>query len=209
MLFKSSKREGLVSLAEYKEAMKEGQDAIYYILGEDEKLLKNSPLLEKFNEDGIEVLILDTEVDNIVMPMVNKYKEIDLKSVSSVTSAEALMGYEDFVNRVKEILKDDIKDVKVTNRLKNSPSCLVYDDSDPSNAMNKILKQMGQAVPDAKPIFEINIEHPIIKKLLTNDKIFEDGIKLLFDGAKMAEGSKLSDMSEYIQRVNRVLLQAL
>ncbi len=223
LLFKSTKRD-TVSLKEYKEAMKEGQKSIYYITGEDEKMLKNSPLIESFKAKDIEVLILDDEVDALIMPMVTEYDKTPVKSVSTSDideeqkedkKEEDKKKEEEFSKilvKLKEILKDEVKDVKLSSRLKESPSCIVFDKNDPDFAMQEMLKQMGQTnLPKVKPILEINPDNEIIKKLSQNDSLSEinDIAYILYDQARLIEGMKLEDSTEFIKRINKILTKAI
>ncbi|MBP6497657.1 MAG: molecular chaperone HtpG [Campylobacteraceae bacterium] len=222
-LFKSSKKEGLVSLKEYKEGMSEDQKSIYYITGENERILRNSPLIEQFKAKNIEVLLLDEEVDAIVFPMVGEYDKTPIKPVNNSDIDEEIKEdktkieedektYGEILVKMKEILKDDAKDVKISSRLSDSPSCLVYDKNDPDFQMQQMLKQMGQDnLPVVKPILEINPEHEIFKKLLAKGDLLElhDIAYLLLDQAKLQEGMKIEDISAFAKRLNRFIAKAL
>lgn len=222
-LFKSSKKEGLVSLKEYKEGMGEDQKSIYYITGENERILRNSPLIEQFKAKNIEVLLLDEEVDAIVFPMVGEYDKTPIKPVNNSDIDEEIKEdktkteedektYGEILVKMKEILKDDAKDVKISSRLSDSPSCLVYDKNDPDFQMQQMLKQMGQDnLPVVKPILEINPEHEIFKKLLAKSDLLElhDIAYLLLDQAKLQEGMKIEDISAFAKRLNRFIAKAL
>ena len=223
VLFKSSKREGLVSLKAYKESMPSDQKSIYYITGENEKLLRNSPLIEQFKAKNIEVLLLDEEVDAIVFPMVNEYDKTPIKPVNHSDIDEEIKEdkakieedektYKEILVKMKEILKDDAKDVKISSRLSDSPSCLVFDKNDPDFQMQQMLKQMGQDnLPAIKPILEINPEHEIFKKLSAKSDLLElsDITYLLFDQAKLSEGMKIEDTAAFTKRLNRFIAKAL
>ena len=222
-LFKSSKKEGLVSLKEYKEGMSEDQKSIYYITGENERILRNSPLIEQFKAKNIEVLLLDEEVDAIVFPMVGEYDKTPIKPVNNsdideeikedkTKTEEDAKTYGEILVKMKEILKDDAKDVKISSRLSDSPSCLVYDKNDPDFQMQQMLKQMGQDnLPVVKPILEINPEHEIFKKLLAKSDLLElhDIAYLLLDQAKLQEGMKIEDISAFAKRLNKFIAKAL
>ena len=223
LLFKSTKRDN-VTLKEYKEAMKEGQKSIYYITGEDEKMLKNSPLIESFKAKDIEVLIMDDEVDALIMPMVTEYDKTPVKSVSTSDideeqkedkKEEDKKKAEEFSKilvKMKEILKDEVKDVKISSRLKESPACIVFDKNDPDFAMQEMLKQMGQTnLPKVKPILEINPDNEIVKKLSQNDSLAElnDIAYILYDQARLIEGMKLEDSSEFVKRINKLLAKVV
>lgn len=223
MLFKSSKRDSLASLKEYKEQMKDGQKSIYYITGENENMLRYSPLIERFKKEDIEVLLLDEEIDSIVMPMVHEYDKLPIKPVNHSdideeiktqvdVSSENLEKFAPLLAKMKEILKDEVKDVKVSNRLNDSPSCLIYDKNDPDFQMQQMLKQMGQDnLPTIKPILEINTEHEILTKLLEKDdvNILNNVTYLLLDEARMQEGMKIDDMPNFAKRLNSLIVKAL
>jgi molecular chaperone HtpG len=219
LLFKSSSRDELIDLEQYKEAMKEDQKEIYYITGESESLLKNSPLIEGFNEKGIEVLILDDEVATIVIPNIGQYTEVALVSAntanigtSDVDTKELDEKFAEILLKMKEELKDEVKDVKISTRLKKSPACLVYDKEDPDFAMQQMLKQMGQGdLPPVKPILEINASHEIFTKI--EDKkdfiALSNASHVLLDLAKLSEGMKIEDSSDFAQRVSKLLASSL
>ncbi|MDO5045932.1 molecular chaperone HtpG [Campylobacter sp.] len=218
-LFKSSKREGLISLKEYKEAMNKDQKSIYYISGNNESMLKNSPLLESFKKKGIEVLIMDEEIDTIVMPMVDEFDKTPIKSIthSDVDSeikdeSEAVdeSKHVEILAKMREILKDEVKDVKLSSRLSESAAVLVYDKNDPDFAMQNILKQMGQSnIPKAKPILEINPDHEIFEKLSKNEMMIHDISTLLLDMAKLNEGMSIDNPAEFSKTLTKIILKAL
>jgi molecular chaperone HtpG len=215
--FKSTKSDGYTSFSEYKDRMKEDQKAIYYITGENEKTLRSSPLLEAWNRKDIEVLIMDDDIDEIVIPAVGKYKEIELKSLNRSDALDDMKSQDDkeqekklapLVKRIKKILEDEVKDVRASTRLSDSPSCIVADEKDPTIQLQHILKSMGQLeVPEVKPILEINPGHKIVKKLeKTEDKtLFEDIARLLFEQALLMEGVQPKDTPAFVQRLNRTL----
>ncbi len=220
LLFKSNKRDELVDFATYVKDMKEDQKEIYYIIGDDANMLKASPLLESFNEKGIEVLLMDDEVDAIVVPNIHMYKETPLKAVNSTdveeTDKEKLKEaeekYAEVLVKMKELLKDDVKDVKVTSRLKNSPAVLVYDKDDPDFAMQQMLKQMGQMeLPPIKPILEINPDHEIFKKVLEKNALnqLDTVAHVVLDLAKLSEGMKIEDPVDFSKRIYDLLEKTL
>lgn len=223
LLFKSTKREN-ITFKDYKEAMKEDQKSIYYITGEDEKLLKNSPLIESFKDKDIEVLIMDDEVDALIMPMVNEYDKTPVKSVSTSDideeqkeekKEEEKKPTEEVAKtlaKMKEALKGEVKDVKISSRLKESPACLVFDKNDPDFQMQEMLKQMGQDnLPKVKPILEINPEHEIVKKLSQTDSLptINDIAHILYDQARLIEGMKIEDSSDFVKRINKLLAKSI
>lgn len=219
--FKSTKSDGLTSFAEYKSRMKPDQKTIYYISGGQESVLRNSPLIELYKKKDIEVLIMDSEIDEIIIPSVNKYKDVDLKSVNRSDAADDLKEEKDkeaekevksLVNKIKEVLKDHVKDVKASTRLSDSPSCIVADQADPTMHMQHLMKAMGQDnMPKVKPILEINPEHDIIKKLNeTKDKaVIEDVSWLLLEQAMIIEGVKIEDPTNFIKRLNKFLSKGI
>jgi molecular chaperone HtpG len=215
--FKSTKVEGLTSLADVKSRMKTDQKSIYYITGGSESLLRNSPLLEIYKKRDVEVLILDDEIDEIVFSGVDKYGEIDLKSVNKASTSEDLKDESEpdqaealkpLIDKLKAALGDRVKDVRASVRLADSPSCIVSDESEPSLQMQQMLRAMGQKdIPAPKPTLEINPDHEIVKKLLArgDDSVTQDAAWLLFDQALLMEGVPLQDPASFVQRLNRVL----
>ncbi|HOU85529.1 MAG TPA: molecular chaperone HtpG [Spirochaetota bacterium] len=218
--FKSTKREGFVSFAEYVSSMNSDQKSIYYITGGTEENLKNSPLLEYYRKKDIEVLIMDDEIDEIVIPSLFKYKDFDLKAVNRTDSADELKtedekkseeSAKDVIEKIKKILGDKVKDVKASSRLSDSPCCVVADSTDPSFQMQAMLKAMGQSGGDVKPVFEINPNHVIIKKLesTSDEAVLENTVNLLFVQAMMLEGGKIDNTASFAKAMNAMLEKAL
>ena len=219
--FKSTKETGLVSLREYVERMRDEQKSIYYITGQNQISLQNSPLLEMYNKKDIEVLLLDDEIDEIIISSVPKYDEKDLKSVNRSGAADDFSEESDkdvqkslqpVVKKIKKVLGDKVKDVKLSNRLSDSPSCIVADENDPTAQMQEMMKSMGQMdMPTIKPILEINPNHNIVVKLKekTKQKSFEGIALLLFEQALIQEGVKLEDPSGFVERLNKVISDTL
>ena len=215
--FKSTKVEGFTSLADVKSRMKEGQKGIYYITGGTEALLGSSPLLEIYKKKDIEVLILDDDFDEMIFAGVDKYGDVDLKSVNKTTTAEDLKdeaeadkteGLKPLLEKLKATLGENVKDVRVSVRLAESPSCIVSDDQEPSLQMQQMLRAMGQtSIPSAKPTLEINPDHEIVKKLVAqgNDAVAEDAAWMLLDQALLMEGETLKAPAAFVQRLNRIL----
>lgn len=218
---KTTKAEGLTSLADVKSRMQDGQKAIYYITGGTEALLRTSPLLEIYKKKGIEVLVLDDEIDEIVFSGIDKYGDIELKSVNRTTTSDDFKDeaqadkseeVKPLLEKIKAILGDHVKDVRASARLADSPSCIVTDEDEPSARMRQMMKAIGQQnLPDLKPTLEINPEHAIVQKLLNNadEKVTEDAAWLLFDQALLLEGTPLQDPAAFVQRLNRVLQQSV
>jgi molecular chaperone HtpG len=215
--FKSTKVEGLTSLADVKSRMKDGQKGIYYITGGAEGLLRTSPLLEIYKKKDLEVLILDDDIDEIVFSGIDKYGEIDLKAVNKASTSEDLKDetepdqtekLQPLLDKLKATLGDRVKDVRASVRLADSPSCIVSDEHEPSMKMQQMLRAMGQTnIPALLPTLEINPDHEIVKKLLarSSDGVAEDAAWLLFDQALLMEGVPLQDPASFVQRLNRVL----
>jgi molecular chaperone HtpG len=215
--FKSTKADGLTSLADAKSRMKEGQKSIYYITGGTESLLRTSPLLEIYKKKDIEVLILDDEIDELVFAGIDKYSDIELKSVNKASTAEDLKdaaepdnaeALKPLLEKLKATLGDRVKDVRASVRLADSPSCIVTDEEEPSIKMQQMLRAMGQKdIPALKPTLEINPGHDIVKKLLArpDDDVANDAAWLLFDQALLMEGVPLEDPAAFVRRLNRIL----
>jgi molecular chaperone HtpG len=215
--FKSTKVEGLTSLADVKSRMKEGQKSIYYLTGGADSLLRTSPLLEIYKKKDLEVLILDDEIDEIVFSGVEKYGDIDLKAVNKASTSDDLKDEAEpdkadqlkpLIEKLKTTLGDRVKDVRASVRLADSPSCIVSDEDEPSMKMAQMLRAMGQKdLPALKPTLEINPDHEIVKKLLarSDDAVAEDAAWLLFDQALLMEGVPLQDPAIFVQRLNRIL----
>jgi molecular chaperone HtpG len=212
--------EQTVSLAEYVSRMKEGQDKIYYVTGESFNAAKNSPHLEIFRKKGVEVLVLSDRVDEWMLSFMT---EFDGKQLTSVAKGGLDLGslsdekeqkeheetekqFKDLVERMKKVLEDKAKDVRVTFRLTDSPACLIADENELSGNLLRMLKAAGQSAPDMKPILEINPEHPLLAKLKNDDQHFDDWTNLLFDQALLAEGGQLNDPASFVKRMNQLLL---
>ncbi|MDR1506165.1 MAG: molecular chaperone HtpG [Treponema sp.] len=228
--FKSTAVEGWTSFADYITRMKADQKNIYYITGGDEKTLRASPLLEAYRAKDIEVLVMDDEIDDIVIPSLHSYrrelpgtggkmetKSWDLKAVNRSGADEELGEKQDkqaekqakpVIEKIKKALGDRVKDVKLSRRLHDSPSCIVADENDPSIQMAQMLKAMGQGdMPDVKPILEVNGEHPIVAALKDTDDEgrIADTAGVLLDQALLVEGIKLKDPADFVKRLNRLL----
>ena len=219
--FKSTKEAGLVSLKEYVDRMNGDQKSIFYITGQQESSLRNSPLLEIYDKKDIEVLILDDEIDEIIISSVPNYDEKDLKSVNRSGAADDISEDADkdsekstkpVLKKIKKVLGDKVKDVKVSSRLSDSPSCIVADENDPTAQMQEIMKSMGQTgMPEIKPILEINPNHEIVEKLksMTRQKGFDDIALLLYEQALIQEGVTLEDPAGFVNRLNKAISNGL
>ncbi|MEM5527595.1 molecular chaperone HtpG [Gammaproteobacteria bacterium AS21] len=212
-----------VSLASYIERMGEGQEKIYYVTAENYNTAKNSPHLEIFRKKGIEVLLLTERIDEWMMSHIFDF---DGKSFQDVTKGELDLGDKDneeekkaqeaaakeaegLTERLKECLSDKVSEVRVTNRLTDSPACLVLNAYDMGAQMKAIMEAAGQAAPDAKPIFEVNVEHPLIQKMdnEADEDRFSDLANIIFDQADLAAGGQLKDPANYVARLNKLLLE--
>ncbi|WP_295699037.1 molecular chaperone HtpG [uncultured Helicobacter sp.] len=214
--FDSFKVENL-SFKAYKDAMSSEQKSIYYILGENKDTLKNTPLLEKFAKKGFDVLLLSDEIDAIVMPMVGEYDKTPLRSINSKEALEELgeesideatqKDYEKVIKGFKEALGEQIADVKLSS-LGDAPLTLIKEDSNPM--MANLMAQMGQKMPESKPTLELNITHPIVKKLKSakKDKIAQSAL-LLFGATLVLEGGTLENAKAFNTQLNELILQSL
>jgi molecular chaperone HtpG len=222
--------QGWTSFSDYVSRMKSGQKHIYYITGGDEKTLRASPLLEAYRAKEIEVLIMDDDIDDIVIPTLQNYRKEtlgadgktetqtwELKAVNRAGADEELGEKKDkdaekeakpVLEKIKKALGDRVKDVKLSRRLHDSPSCIVADENDPSMQMAQMLKAMGQTtMPDIKPILELNGDHPIVTGLkgIEDEQRIEDTASVLLDQALLVEGIKLNDPAGFVKRLNRLL----
>ncbi len=219
--YKSSTEDGMVTFEDYVSRGNSEKKEIYYIAGEDEKVLRNSPLLEAYKKANIEVLIMDDkEIDEIVAPSIGQYKEWSLKDITTIDAPdskteeekeEISKEFKSLTDKIKEVLGEDVKEVKTTTRLTSSPSCVVKDSSDPMAGMAHMFAQMGQPVPETPLILEVNPEHAMIQKLdkLENQDLFADMAWILLDSAKLSEGLEPKDKSAFALRVAKVATEAL
>jgi molecular chaperone HtpG len=211
-----------VSLAQYVERMKEGQDKIYYVVADSFDAAKNSPHLEVFRKKGIEVLLMADRIDEW---LVSHLTEFDGKQLQSVTRGGLDLGdmddaetkeaqekleqeFDSVVIRIKAALAGKAKDVKISQRLTDSPVCIVADEHDMSSQMMKLMQSVGQEVPDSLPIFEINAEHDLIKHVAQeqDDEKFKQWTEVLFEQAMLAERGSLKDPATFVARLNKLML---
>ena len=197
------------------------QKSLYYITGGTEALLRNSPLLEVYKKKDIETLILDDDIDEIVFATIDKYGETDLKAVNKGAASDDLKSEAEpekaeslkpLLERIKAVLGNAVKEVRISTRLADSPSVIVSDEDEPSARMRQLMQAMGQKnLPELQPTLEINPDHEIIKKLLTKSDgaAIQDAAWLLFDQALLLEGVPLKDPVTFVQRLNRVLNQSI
>ena len=209
-----------VSLADYVSRMKEGQDKIYYVTAETFTAAKNSPHLEIFRKKGIEVLLLSDRVDEWVTGNLTEFDGKHLQSVAKggldlgtledaaekEETEKAADEYKELLDKIKTTLGDKVKDVRVTHRLTDSPSCLVADEHDLGGNLARILKAAGQKAPDTKPILEINPKHPAVQRLKYEESRFDDWANLLLEQATLAEGGTLDDPAGFVKRINDLML---
>jgi molecular chaperone HtpG len=207
-----------VSLADYKARMKEGQEAIYYITADTQAAAASSPQLEIFRKKGIEVLFMTDRVDEWAMSFLTEFDGTPLQSVAKgqvdlgklqdeaekKAAEEAAESFKPVLAKLKEALKDKAQDVRATTRLVDSPACLVVSEGGMSLQLARLLKQAGQKAPDAKPVLEVNPEHPLVRKL-DGSPNFHDLALILFDQALLAEGGMPEDPAAYVKRVNALL----
>lgn len=211
MLYKSTKGENLRSLEEYKNDLQNEQKEIFYIAGNNESLLRTSPLLEEYKQKNIEVLLMDDEIDSLVTPMLEfeglKFVAINQVEDKNELSDEEKNTFAPLVAKFKELLKDQVEDVRLTSRLKDSPSCIVYDKNKPDFAMQQLLKQMGQE-QNFKPILEINPKHAIFTGLKSNETFSADIATLVFNMAKLSEGMGVDNPAEFNASLTKIINKA-
>ena len=223
--YKSTKTENgkMTSLEDYKNRANSEQKAIYYIVGENEKVLRNSPLLESYKKNDIEVLILDDkEIDEIITPTIGAFKEWQFTDITTAEAPKVEQSeeekqkieeeFKDIVSKIKEKLGTEVKDVKVTSRLSESASCITKDAQDAQMAaMAHMFRAMGQEAPEVKPILEINPNHEIVKKLQasSNEELVEDVSWILLDLAKISEGLDVSDAVAFTKRLTKITALAI
>jgi len=209
-----------VTIDDYLSRMGGEQDKIYYITADSYSAAKNSPHLEMFRKKGIEVLLLWDRVDEWMMGYLHEYEgksfqsvakgDIDLAASEEDEKArkQAEKQAEDLLKRLQETLKDEVKEVKVSQRLTDSPACLVLDEHDMAMHMQKLMKQAGHEMPGGKPVLEINPEHPLVKRLDSekDGKKFDEWGMLLFEQAVLSEGGQLDDPARFVQRLNGIML---
>ncbi|MCR5885352.1 molecular chaperone HtpG [Rhizobacter sp. J219] len=216
--FASTHADEGVSMEDYVKRMKEGQEAIYYVTADTLAAAKNSPQLEIFRKKGIEVLLLTDRVDEWMLSHVYEFEGKPLQSVAKGAidlgklqdeaekkqAEEAATAFKPVLDRLKDVLKDRAKDVRVTTRLVDSPACLVVEEGDISGHLARMLKQAGQTAPATQPTLEVNAEHALVKRL-DGSAHFDDLAHILFDQAVLAEGGHLEDPAAYVRRVNALL----
>jgi len=213
--------EQTVSLADYVGRMKSGQDAIYYVVADGFSAARHSPHLEIFRKTGVEVLLMYDRVDEWVLSALTEFEGKPLRSVAkgdldlgvlageAAKPAEALAdAFKPLIERIQDALKERASAVRLTQRLTDSPACLVSDEHGMSTNLERLLKASGQKIPSMKPVLEINPNHPIVERLKeeTDDSRFADWSHTLFDQATLAEGGQLDDPATFVKRLNSLML---
>ena len=216
----SGDEEQAVTFDDYVSRMQDGQDKIYYIAADSHAAARNSPNLEIFKKKGIEVLLLSDRVDEWLTSHLAEY---DGKKLQSVAKGELDLGADEasekeleekakssekLIKRMKKALGDKVEDVRVTNRLTNSPACIVLNEQDMAMHMQRLFKEAGHEMPISRPVLEINPDHPIVKKLNAekSKKKFDDWSSILFDQAILAEGGQLEDPADFVAKLNKMLV---
>ena len=207
-----------VTLDDYISRMPEGQDKIYYIIADNYTAAKNSPHLEVFKKKGIEVLLLTDRVDEWLVSHLTEFDGKKLQSVARGTLdideeedkkelEEAEKTYSSVIEHASKVLEGKVKEIRLSQRLTDSPSCLVLEEHDMSPQMQQIMEAAGQYAPKSQPVLELNAEHSLVKKLndITDDDLFEDYTHLLFEQAQLAAGAPLEDAAGFVKRVNKLL----
>jgi molecular chaperone HtpG len=211
-----------VSLAAYLERKKERQDKIYYLTGDSYSVINNSPYLEVFRKHGVEVLLMTDRIDEWMMGYLTEFDglsfqdvargELDLKHLDDGESETAEPKADDeqtndLVARIKGLLEARVEDVRSTERLTNSPACLVVGDNDMGEQMRKIMQAAGQSIPESKPILEVNMQHPLVARLQTEDDNDKAAVlaSLLFDQAALSAGRPLENPAQFVQELNRLM----
>lgn len=212
-----------VSLQEYIGRMQPEQEKIYYVTADSFAAAKNSPHLEVFRKKGIEVLLLHDRVDEW---MVSHLTEFDGKTLVSVAKGELDLGklrdedeetsakqteteFKDFIKRIQEVLVDDVKEVRISHRLTDSPSCLVLEEHEMAVHLQQVMKQAGHALPDSKPMLEVNPDHPLVVRLKDepDQEKFSEWSHLLFEQAMLSGGGQLEDTTAFVKRMNAILVE--
>lgn len=215
--------EQTVSLDAYLERKPEGQQHIYYIVADSYEAARDNPALEIFNKKGIEVLLLSDRIDEWLMSHLHDYKDVSFQSVTrgdldlgelddeseKEQQKAAEESFKEALDRFSKALGDKVKKVRITHRLTDSPACIITDDNDMSTQMAKLMEAAGQKVPETKYIFEINPEHPLVKRVVgvSDDERFGEWAHLLFDQATLAERGSLRDPANFVGRMNRLMMQ--
>lgn len=214
-------KEQRVSLEDYVSRMQEGQDVIWYVTAENRKAAENSPHLEIFRKKGVEVLLMSDRIDEWAM---GYFTEFDGKKMRSIAKGDVDLGSDSdkkedeeqkdedkdpLLKRLSEALSEEVKEVRASQRLTESASCLVLSEQELAMHMRRMLEQAGQTLPDSKPVLEVNLDHQLLKQVsaVESEDEFKDWAELLFEQAVLAEGGQLEDPAGFVQRVNRLMLK--
>ena len=217
--FKSTAVEGWTSLESYKERMATDQKSIYYLAGGDEQALKKSPLLAKYREKGLEVLIMSDDIDDLVISSIGKYADFDFKAVNKSGAMDDFMSKDEkkkeakenksLTDKIKKVLGDKVKDVVASSRLTDVSAVLVTDDSDPTVRMQQLFKAMGQdRFGKVAPILEVNLNDPFVKRIADSkdDAFVADASSVLLDQAYIAEGVLPEDPADFAAKLHSLLV---
>jgi molecular chaperone HtpG len=212
-----------VSLADYVARMQPGQERIYYVIAESLPAARGSPAIERLKERGLEVLLLAERIDEWLMGQLETYEgkrfkdavrgDLELGGLASAADRKQhdaeLKESKGLLKRIKDSLGERVTEVRISERLRESPACLVLGEHDLSEAMRRILAAAGQKAPAARPLLEVNVQHPLVKYLdgLSDAAQFGELAQLLYDQAALAEGTPLGNPPEYVQRLNRLLVR--
>ena len=212
-----------VSLADYLSRMKPGQDRIYYVIAETLEAARGSPAIERLKERGLEVLLLAERIDEWMMGQLDSYEgkrfkdasrgDLELGGLASDADRQQhdarLRESKGLLKRIRDALGERVTEVRVSERLSESPACLVIGERDLPERMRRALESLGQKAPQARPLLEVNVEHPLIRYLdgITDGTRFAELAQLLYDQAALAEGAPLANAPEYVQRLNRLLVR--
>lgn len=221
--FRSTRTDDFASLSDYKSRAKEGQKFVYYLTGTALGHLRNSPLLERYKKQGIEVLLLDDEIDEMVVPTIGSYKEMSFKPINktSTETDDALSQERDkkleqrmapLKQKIADVLKGRVEKVEFSSRLESSPACVVFSEYAPSARIKEMLKGMGEgAGKDEKPTLEINPQHAIIQSLesVSNEKLFSDLCHLLLEQSMLIENIPFENSHDFVARINRIIGQVV
>ena len=213
-----------VALKDYIERMQDKQDTIYYVIADSYLAAEGSPHLEIFKKKGIEVLLLHDRIDEWLVAHLTEFEGKKLQSIAKgdvqfeedsdevKQEKEAQKeSYAPFVEQMTKVLAEEVKEIRLSDRLTESPACLVADDHDMSGHLQRIMKEMGQDIPEAKPVMEINPNHPLIMKIKNeqSEEAFTSWARVVFEQALLAEGAKLKDPSAFVKRVNELVTSLL
>lgn len=223
----------IMSFDDYIKRMKPGQTKIYYVTADSFNAAKHSPHLEIFRKKGIEVLLLSDRVDEWLVTHLMEVQGKHLQSVGrgSLDDLGEVKGetdtkdgqnqeekykkaegeFDEVLKKIKDLLNNEVKEVKISRRLTDSPACIVVDEHDMSNQMERLLRSAGQKIPGHKPILELNPDHVMVKRLKQeiSSPRFEDLAHILFDQAKLAEGGQLDDPAEFVKRFNQLVIELM